>query len=214
MVTVGVFDHIDADGREIGAIYEDRLQLIEAYDRLGIHAYHLAEHHSTPLGLTPSPSVFLSAVAQRTKRLRLGPMVYTLGLYHPLRLFEEICMLDQLSLGRFELGIGKGISSIEQGFFGVDIVQTPAIFSESFAILMQGFKKGRIDFRGDHFHFTDVPVTMKCVQKTASAHLVRRGAYRKRRLGCGARDEYGFESARSPRSDDDRSISRPVESLR
>jgi alkanesulfonate monooxygenase SsuD/methylene tetrahydromethanopterin reductase-like flavin-dependent oxidoreductase (luciferase family) len=165
MITLGVFDHIDDDGREAGAIYADRLQLIEAYDRLGIHAYHLAEHHSTPLGLTPSPSVFLSAVAQRTTRLRFGPMVYTLGLYHPLRLLEEICMLDQLSGGRFELGIGKGISAIEQGFFGIDMAQAPAIFNESFAILMQGFNAARVDFHGEHFDFTNVPVTMRPVQQ-------------------------------------------------
>ena len=88
-------------------------KLVEAYDRAGIDAYHLAEHHSTPLGMAPCPSVFLSAVAQRTKRLRFGPMVYTLSLYHPLRVMEEICMLDQMSGGRFELGVGRGISPIE-----------------------------------------------------------------------------------------------------
>ena len=59
--------------------------------------------------MAPSPSVFLSAVAQRTKRLRFGPLVYTLPLYHPLRLIEEICMLDQMSGGRLEFGFGKGI---------------------------------------------------------------------------------------------------------
>ena len=88
--------------------YEERLKLIEAYDRAGFHAYHLAEHHATPLGMAPSPSVFLAAVAQSTKRLRFGPLVYTLSLYHPLRLVEEICMLDQMSGGRLELGIGTG----------------------------------------------------------------------------------------------------------
>ena len=58
--------------------YENRLKLIEAYDRAGFYGYHFAEHHSTPLGMAPSPSVFLAAVAQRTKRLRFGPLVYTL----------------------------------------------------------------------------------------------------------------------------------------
>ena len=50
------------------------------YDELGFYAYHLAEHHSTPLGMSPSPSVFLSAVIQRTWRLRIGPLVYLLPL--------------------------------------------------------------------------------------------------------------------------------------
>ena len=75
------------------------------------HAYHLAEHHATPLGMAPSPSVFLAAVAQRTTRLRFGPLVYTLNLYHPLRLIDEICMLDQMSGGRLELGVGQRLRS-------------------------------------------------------------------------------------------------------
>ena len=97
----GVFDHVDRNARPLAAFYEDRLKLIEAYDRAGIYGYHCAEHHSTPLGMAPSPSVFLSSVAQRTKRLRFGPLVYTLALYHPLRVAEEICMLDQMSRGRY-----------------------------------------------------------------------------------------------------------------
>ena len=84
----GVFDHMDRATMPLGAQYENRLKLIEAYDRLGFHAYHVAEHHSTPMGMAPSPSVFLAAVAQRTRRLRFGPMVYALPLHHPLRLIE------------------------------------------------------------------------------------------------------------------------------
>ena len=93
----GIFDHLDDGGVPLGQLFEERLQLIEAYDRAGFYGYHLAEHHATPLGYAPSPGVFLSAVAQRTRRLRFGPMVYLLPLYHPLRLIEEICMLDQMS---------------------------------------------------------------------------------------------------------------------
>ncbi|MFP6761495.1 MAG: LLM class flavin-dependent oxidoreductase, partial [Rhodospirillales bacterium] len=94
----GIFDHMDLGGFEnLSAFYEDRLKLAELYDEIGIHAYHLAEHHATPLGMAPSPNVFLSAMAQRTKRLRFGSLVYCLPLYHPIRLLEEICMLDQMS---------------------------------------------------------------------------------------------------------------------
>ena len=109
----GVFDHMDRSGPDLGQLYQNRLALVEAYDRAGFYGYHVAEHHGTPLGLSPSPSVFLSAVAQRTERLRFGPMVYVLSTYHPLRILEEICMLDQLSGGRLEVGIGRGISPIE-----------------------------------------------------------------------------------------------------
>ena len=78
----------------------NRLRLIEFYDHSGFRTYHMSEHHSTPLSMTPSPSVFLAAVAQRTQRIRLPGRVYVLPMHHPLRLAEEICMLDHLSRGR------------------------------------------------------------------------------------------------------------------
>lgn len=59
----GIFDHLDANDLPLADLFENRLKLIEAYERIGIYAYHLAEHHATPLGMAPAPSVFLSAVA-------------------------------------------------------------------------------------------------------------------------------------------------------
>src|SRR3984893_18878469 len=116
----GVFDHVDRGDLPLGEHYENRLKLIEAYDRLGIRTYHVAEHHGTPLGMAPSPSVFLAAVAQRKRRLRFGPLVYALPLYHPLRMIEEICMLDQMSGGRLEIGFGRGSSPSELIYYGQD----------------------------------------------------------------------------------------------
>ncbi len=81
----GVFDHIDSSGAPIAQQLEERLRLAKVYDRLGFHAYHVAEHHGTPLGLAPSPNVLLAALAQRTQRLRIGSLVNILPLYHPVR---------------------------------------------------------------------------------------------------------------------------------
>src|SRR4029079_13639565 len=80
----GVFDHMDRSSPSLADQFEQRLKLVELYDRYDFHAYHVAEHASTRLGMAPSPSVWLAAVAQRTRRLRCGPLVYTLSLYHPL----------------------------------------------------------------------------------------------------------------------------------
>jgi alkanesulfonate monooxygenase SsuD/methylene tetrahydromethanopterin reductase-like flavin-dependent oxidoreductase (luciferase family) len=115
--------------------------------------------------MAPSPSVFLAAVGQRTKRLNFGPLVYTLALYHPLRLAEEICMLDQLSRGRFLLGIGKGISPIEVGHYGVDFKNADKMFAESFAIIMQALTTKRVDFEGEFFRYKNVPFEVECLQK-------------------------------------------------
>ena len=67
----GIFDHMDRSGEPIAVQYENRLRMLEACDRAGFHGYHIAEHHQTPLGFAPSPSVFLAAAAQRTKNIRL-----------------------------------------------------------------------------------------------------------------------------------------------
>src|SRR3984893_3872975 len=111
----GVFDHLDRTGQKLPDFYEDRLQIAEAHDRAGCYAYHLAEHHSTPLGMAPSPNLFLAAVAQRPKRLRFGPLVFVLPLYHPLRLISEICMLDQMSGGWLAPPLGRRASAVRAG---------------------------------------------------------------------------------------------------
>ena len=97
---IGVFDHMDRGDTPLSQFFEDRMQLIEMYDRAGFYGYHVAEHHSTPLGMAPAPGIWLAAIAARTKRLRFGPLVYLLPLYHPIKLLEEICMLDQMSSSR------------------------------------------------------------------------------------------------------------------
>ncbi|MDP2334777.1 MAG: LLM class flavin-dependent oxidoreductase [Reyranella sp.] len=161
----GVFDHMDRAGPDLGRQFEDRLKLIELYERAGFHAYHLAEHHATPLGMAPSPSVFLAAVAQRTKTLRFGPLVYTLNLYHPLRLIDEICMLDQLSGGRLELGVGRGISPYEVGYYGVDPATGPERFAEMLSVVLKGLTAKRLSHAGKYFTFDDVPMEMQPIQR-------------------------------------------------
>jgi alkanesulfonate monooxygenase SsuD/methylene tetrahydromethanopterin reductase-like flavin-dependent oxidoreductase (luciferase family) len=164
-LTFGVFDHMDKSDRPLTQQYEERLRLIETYDRVGFHAYHLAEHHATPLGMAPSPGVFLAAVAQRTKRLRFGALVHTLSLYHPLRLIEEICMLDQMSGGRFELGIGRGISPHEIAYFGVDPADAQALYVEVSAIVLKALTSRSLTHHGAFFRFDDVPIELEPVQR-------------------------------------------------
>jgi len=156
----GVFDHLDRNDLPLQAFYAERLKIVEAYDRCGFHAYHTAEHHSTPLGLAASPSVFLAAVAQRTRRLRFGPLVYTLPLHHPLRVVEEICMLDQLSKGRFELGVGRGISPIELRMYDLDPEQAPAMYAEALEVILRGMTSPRLNFEGKFYNYRDVPMEL------------------------------------------------------
>ena len=110
---VGLFDHVEHGERPLSLLFDERLKFAEAADAAGIYCLHIAEHHATPLNMVPVPGVYLGALARATKRMRLGPLVYLLPLYSPLRLIEEICMLDHLSCGRFEVGVGRGVSPFE-----------------------------------------------------------------------------------------------------
>jgi alkanesulfonate monooxygenase SsuD/methylene tetrahydromethanopterin reductase-like flavin-dependent oxidoreductase (luciferase family) len=160
----GIFDQNDHGPYPLTEQYENRLQLIEFYDRAGFRTYHMSEHHSTPLNLTPSPSVFLSAAAQRTTRLRLGALVYVLPAHHPLRLTEEICMLDHLSRGRIEIGIGRGASPHELNYFGVDPDSAQAIYVEAYSVIMRALTRPGVNFSGKHFHLEKVPIDIKPAQ--------------------------------------------------
>jgi alkanesulfonate monooxygenase SsuD/methylene tetrahydromethanopterin reductase-like flavin-dependent oxidoreductase (luciferase family) len=164
-VEFGIFDHIDRGGKELEQLYEDRLSLVEAYERLGYHGYFVAEHHATPLGMAPSPGIFLSAVAQRTQRIRLGPLVYLLPLYNPLRLIWEICMLDQLSKGRFQLGVGRGISVFELGYHNVNAMHSRALFQETLEVVLLGLREKVLNYEGRHHVYSDVPMELAPVQK-------------------------------------------------
>ena len=143
----GVFDHLDRGTAALSDFYRDRLTLIEAYDRAGFYCYHLAEHHATPLGMAPSPSV------------------YCLPLYHPLRLVEEICMLDQMSGGRLDIGTGKGISPIEIGYYGVAAADAERRYAECWQVVLQGLTRKAVDFHGEFYRFDNVPMALEPYQK-------------------------------------------------
>ena len=163
----GVFDHVDRSGVPLQQFFEERIQIAQAYERLGFFCYHIAEHHFTPLGMAASPGIFLSAVAQRTRTLRFGPLVYILPFYHPLRLAEEICMLDQLSGGRLELGIGRGISPVEADYYGesTDFAVSRQTFAETWQIMKDSFSRKRVTVQGKYRQAKDVPIELETVQK-------------------------------------------------
>jgi alkanesulfonate monooxygenase SsuD/methylene tetrahydromethanopterin reductase-like flavin-dependent oxidoreductase (luciferase family) len=147
-VEFGIFDHCERSSRPARTTYEERFQLAQRAEAAGFYAYHLAEHHGTSLSLVPSPNLFLAALAERTTTLRLGALVYLLPLYDPYRLAQEICMLDHLSNGRVELGIGRGANPIELAFFGLDPATAKARFEELYSPLIQGLVDGKMSRTG------------------------------------------------------------------
>jgi alkanesulfonate monooxygenase SsuD/methylene tetrahydromethanopterin reductase-like flavin-dependent oxidoreductase (luciferase family) len=109
--------------------------------------------------------VFLAAVAQRTRQLRFGPLVYALPLYHPLRLIEEICMLDQMSGGRLEIGFGRGSSPSELTYYGQDPDTSQKVYAEALELIVRGLTQPSLTFHGEFFHVEDVPMELAPLQK-------------------------------------------------
>jgi alkanesulfonate monooxygenase SsuD/methylene tetrahydromethanopterin reductase-like flavin-dependent oxidoreductase (luciferase family) len=161
----GVFDHLDRNSLPLRDYYEQRLKVIEAFDRAGFYAYHVAEHHFTPLGMAPSPSVFLSAIAQRTARLRFGTFVYALPIHHPLRVLEEICMLDHLSGGRLEIGFGRGSVPYEIAYYGQNAEERQQIYAERLELILKAFTEKTVTWNGKYDQFENVPMEIEPFQK-------------------------------------------------
>jgi alkanesulfonate monooxygenase SsuD/methylene tetrahydromethanopterin reductase-like flavin-dependent oxidoreductase (luciferase family) len=162
----GLFDHIDrTDDRPLAQQYDERLELIAAADRAGFFCYHLAEHHGTPLNTAPVPGTFLSAIARTTKQIKMGPMVYLLPLYSPLRLIEEISIIDHLSHGRFQVGVGRGVSPYELNFHKVDAEKSRDIFADAFACIREGLTHDTLTYHGPYYDYDDVPIALRPLQQ-------------------------------------------------
>src|SRR5262252_2016002 len=160
----GIFDHIEpVPGLDFEHIYAQRLIQIERLDTAGFYAYHLAEHHTPAVhSLAPSQNVFLAAASQRTQRLRLAPCVYVLPLHHPLRLIEEVCMLDHLCDGRLEIGVGRG-GVLEAYFWGsdADVEHNFIKYQETLAILRQGLSHDELTYQGECYKFDALPMRLR-----------------------------------------------------
>ena len=162
---VGLFDHVEAGERPLAALYDERLQFAQAAEEAGIYCLHVAEHHATPLSLIPVPGVYLGALARATKRMRIGPLVYLLPVYTPLRVIEEISMLDHLSHGRLEVGVGRGVSPHELRFHKVQFDYSRDIFMDAFKCISAGLTTDTLTYQSKHFSYDNVPIALRPLQQ-------------------------------------------------
>ena len=162
---IGLFDHIEHGERPLSTLFDERLTFIQAADEAGFYCLHLAEHHATPLNMVPVPGVFLGALARATKRMRLGTLVYLLPLYSPLRMIEEICMLDHLSHGRLEVGVGRGVSPYELKFHKVEHEDSRDIFIDAYNCVSAGLVTDELTYAGPYYNYDKVPIELRPLQK-------------------------------------------------
>ena len=163
----GLFDWIEASTHRTSAeVYEHKLELAAAADRAGFHGFFMAEHQGTPLSIDGSPSVVLSALFQRTRRLRAGALTFCLPWHDPYRFYHEVCMLDQMSRGRLELGVGRGVSPIESRIFGLrSIEESRAKYRETLDIFFAAARSESLTFDGKHYRYQDAELHVKPFQR-------------------------------------------------
>jgi len=144
-----------SDSNAIADVYQYHLDLARSLDEAGWHSYFVIEHQNAPLGRITSPAVWLTAVAGVTSRLRLGTMMWQLPFYHPIRLAQEVAMLDQLSRGRVEFGSGIGVHEHEFIRWNVDFYKRAAIAEEVLKIVKMAWTLPEVTFQGEYFKFDE-----------------------------------------------------------
>lgn len=149
---------------DLATVYARALERIEIMDRTGYDAVWLAEHHFSSFSVCPSVHMMGTLAAARTKRLRIGTAVSLAPFYHPLRLAEEIALLDVLSGGRVNWGAGRGFARVEFSAFGVPPEESTSRFREAVEIVLRAWTDERVNFTSRHFRFEDIEVLPKPAQ--------------------------------------------------
>ena len=149
----------------LATVYARALERIEVMDRTGYDAVWLAEHHFTTFSVCPSIHMMGTLAAARTQRLRIGMAVSLAAFYHPLRLAEEIALLDVLSGGRVNWGAGRGFDRTEFTAFGVTAEESAPRFREAVEIVLKAWTDERLTFEGEFHRFEDIEVLPKPLQE-------------------------------------------------
>ncbi len=160
---VGVLQFFSWPRREVplDTVYERAMERIKVMDRAGYDCVWLAEHHFTGYSVCPSVHLMGVHVANHTRRIRIGMGVSLAAFYHPLRLAEEVALLDVLSGGRVNWGAGRGFDPLEFGIFDIPVSESATRFHEAVQIVQAAWGSERLSWEGAHWSFQDVEVLPK-----------------------------------------------------
>src|SRR5882672_6369739 len=148
----------------------DEAQLAES---CGFDSCFFGEHHQDADGFLPAPLIVATAVAARTRTLRVGTSVILLPLHHPVRLAEDAITLDLVSKGRLVIGVGIGYQPADFRAFSVPMDERLARFEESVQILRLCWAGEPFSFRGKHYDLEDVRIMPRPYQKSGPPHVVQ-----------------------------------------
>jgi probable F420-dependent oxidoreductase len=144
--------------------FRKTFELCQLAEELGFEMAVIGHHHFMKDFMT-NPFVFLSAVAARTTKLRLGTSVFVLPLHHPLEVAEQVAILDQVSNGRAVLGVGSGWSPLEYAAFGGSLRERGARMEESLTIIRRAWTQETVSHQGRFWSFPELPLLPRPVQK-------------------------------------------------
>ena len=154
------------EGKSHAQAFADTFEQVDQAESLGMDSVWMVEQHFRPwASILPSPMLIASAIAMRTQRMRIGLAVQVLPLSNPLRSAEEACMMDQISQGRFDYGVGRsGITKFYNGF-NVPYAESRARFDESLDIILKALNNETFSYEGQFHSFQDVTVAPAPVQQ-------------------------------------------------
>ncbi|HVT00501.1 MAG TPA: LLM class flavin-dependent oxidoreductase [Solirubrobacterales bacterium] len=163
----GVFYVVESPDGDFKRAYDEMLDQIEYAEYLGFDTVWLAEHHGSSYGSLPSPQVMAAAVAERTKYMRIGLAVSILPFDNPVRIAEDYAMVDLISGGRLDFGVGRGYQPREFGMLGLEDAQgdSRGIFEESLDIILGLWTEDRFTYQGRHFQIEDAELHPRPLQK-------------------------------------------------
>jgi alkanesulfonate monooxygenase SsuD/methylene tetrahydromethanopterin reductase-like flavin-dependent oxidoreductase (luciferase family) len=157
-------------------VYQSALARIDIMDQTGYDAVWLAEHHFSSYSVCPSVHVMATHIAARTQNIRIGTAVTLAPLYHPLRIAEEIALLDVLSGGRINWGAGRGFDSAEFNVFGVPPEESTERFREAVEIVLAAWSNERLTYEGKYHQYKDIEVLPKPHQQPHPPSWVAAGS--------------------------------------
>ncbi|PZC47353.1 MAG: Flavin-dependent oxidoreductase, luciferase family [Chloroflexi bacterium] len=163
-------------------VYESHIRLAQLMEKVGFKQYHTIEHQGSYVGQIASPTVLLAAIAQHTTNLRLGTMIWQTPFHNPMRLAQEITMLDNLSRGRVEFGTGIGIHEHEFIRWGMDFTERQKMGEEALDIIKMAWTQERVTYHGKYWQFEEALPAPAPYQKPhppiwAAAHSPRALAF-------------------------------------
>ena len=167
-----VQDHYPTHGsRTVAQLYQQVLGNAMLGEQLGYEGFFVAEHHFHEYGVVPNPTLMLSAIAQRTQRLKLGSAISILTFHNPLTIAENYSMLDTLSGGRLVFGVGSGYLKHEYDGYNVDGQTKRERFDENLMLVERLIKGERVTFSGQFNTLNAVKINVLPVQKDLPLHV-------------------------------------------